>query len=135
MQTHATNPAVSASAMVQPDLLSERQHLEKLYTFDSLVQSEATVMESSTNQALQDVDALLQDLHSLDAELEFALEAAKEDFSELTVSYISISMHILHNYMAHCSFLCYQLANNCFQRPNMSSYFFAYYRRRIKLAL
>lgn len=88
MQTQATNPAVSASAMVQPDLLSERQHLEKLYSFNSMLQAEATVMEHSTDQALQDVDALLQDLHSLDAELEFALESVKEDFSELTVSLI-----------------------------------------------
>lgn len=84
MQTQATNPAVSASAMVQPDLLSERQHLEKLYSFNSALQAEAALMEHSTDQALQDVDALLQDLHCLDAELEFALESVKEDFSELT---------------------------------------------------
>jgi hypothetical protein len=85
-QTQATNPAVSASAMVQPDLVTERQHLEKLYTFDGSLQVDTTPSEATTDQALQDVEALLQDLQGLDAELESALEGVKEDFSELTVS-------------------------------------------------
>lgn len=86
LQTQATNPAVSASAMVQPDLVTERQHLEKLYTFDGSLRVDAQPAETMTDQALQDVEALLQDLQGLDAELESALEVVKEDFSELTVS-------------------------------------------------
>jgi len=85
-QTQATNPAVSASAMVQPDLVTERQHLEKLYSFDGSLEVDSHQTENSTDQALQDVEALLQDLRGLDAELESALEVVKEDFSELTVS-------------------------------------------------
>jgi len=85
-QTQATNPAVSASAMVQPDLATDRQHLEKLYTFDGSLEVDIQETESSTDQALQDVEALLQDIQGLDAELESALEVVKEDFSELTVS-------------------------------------------------
>ena len=72
--------------MVQPDLVTERQHLEKLYTFDGSLQVDAPPAEKTTDQALQDVEALLQDLQGLDAELESALEVVKEDFSELTVS-------------------------------------------------
>jgi hypothetical protein len=72
--------------MVQPDLVTERQHLEKLYTFDGALQVDTESSESTTDQALQDVEALLQDLQGLDAELESALEVVKEDFSELTVS-------------------------------------------------
>ena len=87
-QTQATNPAVSASAMVQPDLVTERQHLEKLYTFDGSLRVDTLAAENTTDQALQDVEALLQDLQGLDAELESALEGVKEDFSELTVSFI-----------------------------------------------
>jgi uncharacterized protein YoxC len=72
--------------MVQPDLATDRQHLEKLYTFDGSLEVDIQETESSTDQALQDVEALLQDIQGLDAELESALEVVKEDFSELTVS-------------------------------------------------
>lgn len=83
LQTHATNPAISAAAMVQPDLASVQEQLEKLYILAG--DSGASEGLEMGVQALQDVDALLQDLQGLDLELESALEVALEDFSDLTV--------------------------------------------------
>lgn len=81
---HATNPNVSASALVNPELALSREQLEKLYTFDGLSTSSDSTLESSANAALQDVEALLEDLQGLPAELESALEVMREDLSELT---------------------------------------------------
>lgn len=80
----ATNPNVSASALVNSELALSREQLEKIYTFDGLSESADSTLESSANAALQDMEALLQDLQGLPAELESALEVMREDLSDLT---------------------------------------------------
>jgi hypothetical protein len=86
VQTHATNPAVNASALAQPDLATSREQLEKLYAFGGNRAVSSAKIEHATEEALQDVEALLLDLQGLPAELESALELALEDFADLTVS-------------------------------------------------
>lgn len=92
IQTHATNPAVNASSLVQPDLATSREQLEKLYAFGGNRATLSAKIEHATEEALQDVEALLHDLQGLPAELESALELALEDFSDLTVRYMASSL-------------------------------------------
>ena len=74
---------MNVSAIVEEDL---RQKLELLYSTDNLALAESKMVANLADQALQDVDALLQDLEGFQVELESALEEVREDFSELTVS-------------------------------------------------
>ena len=91
LQTQATSPAVSAAALAhdtaqEPGLLQSysREDLEKMYEMNE--EPAAASKSERSAQALEDMEALLEDLQGLDLELDAALEEVLEDFSELTVS-------------------------------------------------
>lgn len=108
LQTHATSPAVSAAALsqdalqepslLQPDL---RVDLEKLYTMNGEPAAESSSEQSS--QALEDMEALLEDLQGLDLELDAALETVLEDFSELTVRNAAACACNVRGAIPHCT--------------------------------
>ena len=95
LQTHATNSAVNAAAMVESDLMlstlpSMDSDLEEFQFLESMqLQLEKTFNKSQVDadQTLEDMDALLLGLEGLDAELESALEVVRGDFSEVTVRF------------------------------------------------
>lgn len=84
LQTSATNPSVNSASVVQPELASLEQ-LEKLFSLEGSELFDAPNSMANSLEALQDVEALLQDLEGLGVELESALEVVQEDLTELTV--------------------------------------------------
>lgn len=87
--SHTVGPiasdAVEAADLQSSFRLEEVERLEKMYKMGRAQAASKGALPTS-EQALQDVEALLQDLQGLDLELDAALEVALEDFSELTVS-------------------------------------------------
>lgn len=80
LQTKATNPSVGAASLAETDLVSVQEQLEKLYVLEE--------GHEETVKALQDVDALLEDLQGLDEELESVLATAREELKDLTVCFV-----------------------------------------------
>lgn len=70
--------AAHADVDTQTSSGSVQEHLEKLYILDN--ESSGSKQTSAIESAMQDVDALLEDLQMLDEELESALVSAQVDF-------------------------------------------------------
>lgn len=87
LKAKATNPSVGAAsaslAETQDNLMSMQEHLEKLYILEEKSEIDVEGSNSSRAQALEDVDALLEDLQGLDEEIESVLQAAQAELRDL----------------------------------------------------
>ena len=90
VKAKATNPSVGAAsaslAETQDNLMSMQEQLEKLYILEEKSEIDARSSNSSRTRALEDVDALLEDLQGLDEEIESVLLAAQAELRDLKVS-------------------------------------------------
>jgi len=87
LKAKATNPSVGAAsaslAETQDNLMSMQEHLEKLYILEEKSEMDGKGSSSSRARALEDVDALLEDLQGLDEEIESVLLAAQAELKDL----------------------------------------------------
>lgn len=73
--------AAHADVDTQTSSGSVQEHLEKLYTLDNGAMNGTSSQTAAIDSAMQDVDALLEDLQMLDEELESALVSARGEGS------------------------------------------------------
>lgn len=87
LKAKATNPSVGAAsaslAETQDNLMSMQEQLEKLYILEEKSEMDVEGSNSSRARALEDVDALLEDLQGLDEEIESVLLAAQAELRDL----------------------------------------------------